>query len=82
MYSIYSSTKAAIVNLVQALSEEWSAQSIRINCINPERTKTPMRRKSFGIEPDESLLKPETVAIASINTLVSDLTGEVIDVRR
>lgn len=82
MYSIYSSTKAAIVNLVQALSEEWSALGIRINCINPERTQTPMRLKSFGIEPEESLLKPEAVAIASINTLVSDLTGEVIDVRK
>ena len=82
MYSIYSSTKAAIVNLVQALSEEWSTLGIRINCINPERTKTPMRQKSFGIEPDDSLLTPEAVAIASVNTLVSDLTGEVIDVRR
>lgn len=82
MYSIYSSTKAAIVNLVQALSEEWSALGIRINCINPERTKTPMRLKSFGVEPDDSLLTPEAVAIASVNTLVSDLTGEVIDVRK
>lgn len=82
MYSIYSSTKAAIVNLVQALSEEWNAMGIRINCINPERTKTPMRQKNFGIEPEDTLLKPEIVAIASVNTLVSRLTGEVIDVRR
>lgn len=82
MYSIYSSTKAAIVNLVQALSEEWTSCGIRVNCINPERTKTPMRVKSFGIEPEGSLLEPKYVAIASVNTLVSKLTGEVIDVRR
>ena len=82
MYSVYSSTKAAIVNLVQALSEEWHSTGIRINCINPERTKTPMRVRSFGIEPDESLLKAEIVGIASINTLISDYTGEVVDVRR
>ncbi|MDR2956398.1 MAG: bifunctional cytidylyltransferase/SDR family oxidoreductase, partial [Prevotella sp.] len=82
MYSIYSSTKASIVNLVQALSEEWFSADIRINCINPERTKTPMRVKSFGNEPEESLLKAKTVAIASVNTLISKLTGEVIDVRR
>lgn len=82
MYSIYSSTKAAIVNLVQALSEEWYSMNVRINCINPERTKTPMRQKNFGIEPEDTLLKPEVVAVASINTLVSHLTGEVIDVRR
>ncbi|MDH8700901.1 2-C-methyl-D-erythritol 4-phosphate cytidylyltransferase [Dysgonomonadaceae bacterium PH5-43] len=82
LYSIYSSTKAAIVNLVQALSEEWFSFGIRINCINPERTKTPMRTKSFGNEPEDSLLKPELVAIASVNTLTSKLTGEVVDVRR
>ncbi len=79
LYSIYSSTKAAIVNLVQALSEEWS--DVRINCINPERTKTPMRIKNFGNESDKSLLKPEVVAIASINTLFSDKSGQVIDVK-
>jgi 2-C-methyl-D-erythritol 4-phosphate cytidylyltransferase len=82
LYSIYSSTKAAIVNLVQALSEEWFPFGIRINCLNPERTKTPMRTKSFGTEPEESLLKPDIVAVASVNTLISTLTGEVIDVRR
>ena len=82
MYSIYSSTKAAIVNLTQALSEEWFGDAIRVNCINPERTRTPMRRQAFGIEPEGSLLEPLNVAIASVNTLVSKCTGEVIDVKR
>lgn len=82
MYSIYSATKAAIVNFVQAMAEEWHEFGIRINCINPERTKTPMRLHNFGNEPEGSLLPVEDVAIASINTLFSDATGEVIDVRR
>jgi 2-C-methyl-D-erythritol 4-phosphate cytidylyltransferase len=82
MYSLYSSLKAAIVNFVQAISEEWSGKSIRVNCINPERTLTPMRVKNFGIEPEGSLLDARTVAVASLKTLVSDMTGEVIDVRR
>ncbi len=82
MYSIYSATKAAVVNLVQALAEEWSNDHIRVNCINPERTKTPMRVSNFGNEPEETLLKAEVVAIASLNTLVSNFTGEVIDVKR
>lgn len=81
MYSIYSATKAAVVNLVQALAEEWSNDHIRVNCINPERTKTPMRVSNFGNEPDDTLLKSEEVAIASLNTLVADCTGEVIDVK-
>jgi len=82
MYSIYSATKAAVVNLVQALAEEWSNDHIRVNCINPERTKTPMRVSNFGNEPENTLLKAEQVAIASLNTLVADCTGEVIDVKR
>lgn len=82
MYSTYSSTKAAIVNLVQALAEELACDDIRVNVINPERCATPMRFKAFGKEPDGSLLKPEKVAEASLKTLLSDLTGQVIDVKR
>ena len=81
-YSIYSSTKAAIVNFVQAVAQEWDGDGIKINCINPERTKTPMRQKNFGIEPDDSLLMPERVAEATLQTLASDCTGQVVDVRR
>lgn len=82
LYSLYSSSKAAIVNLVQALSEEWGSYGIQINCINPERTKTPMRVRNFGEEPDNTLLKSEDVAIVSLNTVVSGLTGEVVDVKK
>ena len=81
-YSIYSSTKAAIVNFVQAVAQEWDGDGIKINCINPERTKTPMRRQNFGVEPDDTLLMPERVAEATLRTLASDCTGQVIDVRR
>jgi len=81
LYSLYSSSKAAIVNLVQALSEEWAGDNIRINCINPERTKTPMRISNFGMEDDATLLSSEKVAIYSIATMQSGFSGEVIDVR-
>ena len=81
MYSVYSSTKAAIVNLTQALSEEWFDSHVRVNCVNPERTRTPMRLHAFGIEPEGTLLDPKKVAIATINTLADECTGEVIDVK-
>lgn len=81
LYSLYSSSKAAIVNFTQAISEEWYDQGVRINCINPERTKTPMRIRSFGVEPEGTLLDPKVVAIASVNIVFSSLTGEVIDVK-
>ena len=80
-YSLYSSTKAAVVNFVQAISQEWESNGVRVNCINPERTKTPMRVRNFGIEDDATLLKAETVAIESLKTLLSDFTGQVIDVK-
>lgn len=82
MYSVYSSMKAAVVNFVQALAEEWADDGIRINCINPERTRTPMRVKNFGIEPENTLLDPRIVALVSLKTLVSGMTGEVVDVKR
>ncbi|MDX6181904.1 bifunctional cytidylyltransferase/SDR family oxidoreductase [Flavobacterium sp. Fl-77] len=80
-YSIYSSTKAAIVNFAQAISQEWETFGIKVNCINPERTLTPMRIKNFGNEPESTLLKPETVALRTIQVLLSNYTGQVIDVR-
>lgn len=81
-YSIYSSTKAAIVNFVQAVAQEWEPAGITVNCINPERTKTPMRVSNFGVEPEETLLRPEAVAEATVRSLLSDYTGQVIDVKR
>lgn len=80
-YALYSSTKAAVVNFVQAIAEEWQSDGIRINCINPQRTKTPMRTANFGIEPDETLLKSEDVARVSLETLLSDFSGEVVDIK-
>lgn len=81
-YSIYSSTKAAIVNFVQAIAQEWEPFGITVNCINPERTKTPMRVKNFGTEPDNTLLSAEKVALTTIQSLISEFTGQVIDVKR
>lgn len=81
-YALYSSTKAAIVNLTQALSEEWSDSSIGVNVINPERTATPMRTQAFGEEAPGSLLSAEAVAQTSLDVVTSDATGLVVDVRR
>ena len=81
-YGMYSATKAATVNLTQSLSEEWAEAGVRVNCINPERTNTGMRTKAFGEEPAGTLLSAEAVAMASIDTLISSVTGQIVDVRR
>ena len=81
-YSLYSSAKAAVVNLTQALADEWAGDGVRVNCINPERTGTPMRTKAFGEEPAGTLLSSEEVARQSLDVLLSEQTGHVIDIRR
>jgi len=80
-YSLYSSSKAAVVNFTQAMAEEWAPKNIRINCINPERTKTPMRIANFGNEPEGTLLTATTVGKSSLSVISSDYTGQVVDVK-
>ena len=81
-YSLYSSAKAAVVNLTQALADEWASFGVRVNCLNPERTGTPMRTKAFGDEPPGSLLDSIAVASAAIDTLLSTGTGHIVDLRK
>jgi len=81
-YSLYSSAKAAVVNLTQALADEWSSLGVHVNCVNPERTRTPMRLANFGDEDPATLLTAEDVAYATLDLLLSDASGHVVDVRR
>lgn len=80
-YALYSASKAAVVNFVQAMADEWRSDGITLNCINPQRTKTPMREKNFGIEDPSTLLKSEDVARISLQVLLSEFSGEVVDIK-
>jgi 2-C-methyl-D-erythritol 4-phosphate cytidylyltransferase len=81
-YVAYSASKAALVNLAQGLAEEWATEGIRVNAVSPERTDTPMRRAAFPDETPIGLLSPADVAAATLRLIRSDLTGQVLDVRR
>ncbi|MFA6629171.1 MAG: bifunctional cytidylyltransferase/SDR family oxidoreductase [Sulfuricurvum sp.] len=81
-YALYSSTKAAIVNLTQALSQEWQSENVRINAINPARTKTPMRTQNFGEEPEDTLLDAKYVARKTLQSLLSNYSGLIIDIKK
>ena len=81
-YVAYSASKAAVVNLAQGLAEEWAPDGIRVNAVSPERTDTPMRREAFPSESPIGLLPVADVAAATLRLLRSDLTGQVLDVRR
>ena len=76
-YSAYSACKAAIVNLTQALSDEWKDDGIRVNCVVPGRTDTSMRRANFSGEDQRTLLSPYEVALASAKLLSSTDTGVI-----
>jgi 2-C-methyl-D-erythritol 4-phosphate cytidylyltransferase len=80
-YSLYSATKAALVNLTQAVAEEHRTDGIRLNLISPERTDTPMRTAAFGAEPESSMLASKNVALATIDALLSASTGMVLELR-
>lgn len=82
LYSIYSSTKAGISNLTQALAEELVFDKVRVNAISPERTATPMRLQAFGKENNNTLLDPKVVAKKSLEVLVSDINGEIVSIRK
>jgi ribitol-5-phosphate 2-dehydrogenase (NADP+) / D-ribitol-5-phosphate cytidylyltransferase len=81
-YVAYSASKAGVVNMAQGLAEEWRDDGIRVNAISPERTDTPMRRRAFPEEPADGMLTADEVALATIALLRSDLTGQVVDVKR
>jgi 2-C-methyl-D-erythritol 4-phosphate cytidylyltransferase len=79
-YSTYSASKAAVVNLTQALADEWSSAGVKVNCVNPERARTPMRVKAFGIEPTNMLLDPDEVALKALGILGGTSSGIIYDV--
>jgi ribitol-5-phosphate 2-dehydrogenase (NADP+) / D-ribitol-5-phosphate cytidylyltransferase len=81
-YVAYSASKAAVVNMAQGLAEEWADKGIRVNAVSPERTDTPMRRRAFPNESPDGLLSMDEVARATILLMQSDLTCQVLDVRR
>jgi len=81
-YVPYSSSKAAIVNMVQGLSEELRYSNIRVNVVCPERTATPLRQRNFGKEDKKSLLSSDYVAISTLKVIASSVTGSIIDIKK
>ncbi len=69
------------MNLTQALADEWFLDGIRVNCINPSRTSTPMRTEAFGDEDPATLLTSDFVAQARAAVLASKDSGHVFDLR-
>lgn len=79
--SIYSGSKAAIVNFTQALAEE--IPDLFINAVIPQRTNTSLRKKNFPAENPTELLSPEQVASSTLKVLLQKKdTGTVIEIKK
>ncbi len=92
MYSAaYASSKGAVIILTKSLALELAPYNIRVTCINPVTTDTPMaagaleerRKDRIKTIPLGRIAKPEDMAYAALY-LASDessmLTGICIDV--
>jgi len=87
---IYGAAKAGVVNFTYSLANWWSERKIRVNCVCPGITDTPMVRK--GLEAAEragmqswmpsKIIQPETIAEA-VHTLIADdsIFGRALEVR-
>ena len=79
-YAAYSSSKAALVNFCQALSEEVEGDNIRVNLVSPGRVQTPLRYRNFGHEDPATLLTPQRVSGQILQALSMQTTGSVFEV--
>lgn len=90
--SIYAATKGAMVQLSRALACEWGRHGVRVNCICPWMTFTPLLREAVAKDPGQiteaaawtplqRLAEPEESAAAVAFLCLpasSYITGQVI----
>ncbi|MFD1037155.1 SDR family oxidoreductase [Virgibacillus byunsanensis] len=81
----YASSKAAIINMSQTLSEELSEYGILVYCISPGRCATELRKVLAPDEDPNTIMQPEHVGEV-VGQLLSDngvcLDGQNIVVRK
>ena len=68
--AVYNSSKAAVSHLTRSLAAEWAPQGIRVNCVSPGYTLTPMNARPEVADELRGFLP----AIASVYNPV-DITG-------
>jgi 15-hydroxyprostaglandin dehydrogenase (NAD) len=86
---VYAAAKAGVVHLTYSLVN-WQKEGVRVNCVCPGITNTPMvarmldtRNKAElkSVKP-QNLLQPDSIADVVLNFIHDDrLAGQVIEVR-
>ena len=81
-WGAYAVSKFAVEGFVQVLADELEQTHVRVNSLNPGRTRTAMRRQAYPAEDPKTLPAPETVA-GSYLALLSDasegISGQAFD---
>ena len=57
----YSVSKFATEGMMQVLADEYENTGLRVNCINPGRTRTAMRAKAYPAEDPKTLRTPAEI---------------------
>ena len=82
-YSLYSSAKAAVVNLTQALADEWASSGVAGELRQPRADRHPdahqgLRRRAAG----QPAGLRDGGPVRRCDVMLSGSTGHVVDVRR
>jgi NAD(P)-dependent dehydrogenase (short-subunit alcohol dehydrogenase family) len=68
-WGAYASAKAGIEGLAEVLAEEVENTAVRVNLINPGKTRTRMRARAYPAENPATVPTPESVAPAYLYLL-------------
>ena len=80
-YSLYSASKAGLVNFSQALASEYEDFGIKVNVVSPPRTRT---RLYLNLNPNADLgdlYDPDDAGKIIASYCVGEETGQVIDLK-
>jgi NAD(P)-dependent dehydrogenase (short-subunit alcohol dehydrogenase family) len=79
-------SKFAVEGLAQVLAHELEGSTtVRVNCLNPGRARTAMRRAAYPSEDVETLPTPESLTgpyLALLGPASRGVTGRTFDAQR
>jgi NAD(P)-dependent dehydrogenase (short-subunit alcohol dehydrogenase family) len=74
-WGAYAAAKAGMENLAEVLADELENTSIRVNVINPGRTRTRMRARAYPAENPATVPTPASAAPAFLYLLGAASSG-------
>ena len=75
-WGAYAVSKAGLDMMIRTYAEELDGTSLRVNLLNPGRTRTAMRAKAMPGEDPETLPQPADIAPAILRMVSEDWTDQ------